>query len=254
MTLAMGHATESTKSDVPDGLSASEESMEQVAHLGPRSSEQPSTNLASERTKDLSQASAPTESDFLPAVKIEHVSTQVHFAPVMSDPVRQIATGVFHAMTDSAHVDSQPQMGETPSFPIKTLLLKLEPENLGTVTLHLRLSGNQLSVRVDVAEPSTLHMLATEHDRLHKSLTTDTCNVERLEIRASAPVADAAPSQRSEESARDGSGFSPRDGASQGQPRARSEQQGRIFSKQGRPDEPLPKESSRRTSVHGLYL
>ena len=76
--------------------------------------------------------------------------------------------------------------------PVKTISVTLEPESLGTVTLRMRLSGNQLSVRVDVAEPATLELIQRDRDRLQKTMTSDNVSIDRLEIRG---AKEAAPVQ-----------------------------------------------------------
>lgn len=118
-------------------------------------------------------------------VAVRSVSSAQHF-PVVADPVRQIATEVTRALEAPAAAAAPDPLVSN----VKTLNVQLEPESLGTVTLRLRLSGNQLSVRVDVAEPATLEMIQRERDRLQKSMTSESVSIDRLEIRA---AQDAAP-------------------------------------------------------------
>jgi chemotaxis protein MotD len=112
-------------------------------------------------------------------VAVRNVSTATHF-PVTADPIRQIANEVTRAVEAPAPTSpTEPQ-----ASPVKTVNVQLEPESLGTVTLRMRLSGDTLSVRVEVAEPATLQMIQRERDRLQKSMATDSVSIDRLEIRA----------------------------------------------------------------------
>ena len=118
------------------------------------------------------------------AVAVKSVAAGQHF-PVVGDPVRQIASDVKQAIeTTAATAAPDP----APSS-VKTLNVQLEPESLGTVTLRMRLSGNQLSIRVDVAEPATLDMIQRDRDRLQKSMTTESVSVDQLEIRSARETA-----------------------------------------------------------------
>ena len=144
--------------------------------------------------------------DDLACLPIEEIHITHHFAPVQADPIRQITSSVVKALQGTDGPSQTPASSQMSDSPIKTLQVKLEPEDLGSVTLRMRLSGNQLSLRVDVAEASTLQMIRNEQDRLHKSLVRDDVQIEKLEIRAAASVSDLAPVSKSEETARHGSG------------------------------------------------
>ncbi len=120
------------------------------------------------------------------AVAVTSVTAGQHF-PVVGDPVRQIASEVKQAI-EATRTTAVP---EPATSSVKTLNVQLEPESLGTVTLRMRLSGNQLSIRVDVAEPATLDMIQRERDRLQKSMTSESVSIDQLEIRSTrepAPV------------------------------------------------------------------
>ena len=112
-------------------------------------------------------------------VAVKSVAAGQHF-PVVGDPVRQIASEVKQVIDVSG-----PSPTPDPAIShVKTLNVQLEPESLGLVTLRMRLSGNQLSVRVDVAEPATLDMIQRERDRLQRSLTSGSVSIDQLEIRS----------------------------------------------------------------------
>ena len=120
------------------------------------------------------------------AVAVTSVAAGQHF-PVVGDPVRQIASDVKQAIETTAATAAP----DPATSSVKTLNVQLEPESLGTVTLRMRLSGNHLSIRVDVAEPATLDMIQRDRDRLQKSMTTESVSVDQLEIRSArepAPV------------------------------------------------------------------
>ncbi len=119
-------------------------------------------------------------------VVLGKVEISNHFA-VVADPVRQIASEVTRAFETPGVAAS----ADPPPDAVKTISVQLEPESLGAVTLRMRLSGSNLQVRVDVAEPATLDLIQRERDRLQKSMTSDHVSIERLEIRAAsgpAPV------------------------------------------------------------------
>ena len=123
------------------------------------------------------------------SVAVRKVATANHF-PVTNDPVRQIAAHVTRALDAPAAPTAVSP--DASAQPVKTISVTLEPESLGTVTLRMRLSGNQLSVRVDVAEPATLELIQRDRDRLQKTMTSDNVSIDRLEIRG---AKEAAPVQ-----------------------------------------------------------
>jgi chemotaxis protein MotD len=203
------------------------------------------------------QHSRRTERDDAPLgqtrnVVIREVTTAQHF-PITADPVRQIANVVTRSLeTPSAGRPADPQ-----TQPVKTISVQLEPESLGSVTLRMRLSGNQLSVRVDVAEPATLDMIQRERDRLQKSMSGDNVTIERLDIRAArepAPVLSGdnanAPKQDMNEPSRNPSGQSA-SGRQSRQDDSRSDLRGESHA--DRRDSARETHSDRRDS-RGLYL
>jgi hypothetical protein len=113
------------------------------------------------------------------SVTVTSVTSGQHF-PVVGDPVRQIASEVKQVI----EATRMTEVAEPVPSSVKTLNVQLEPESLGTVTLRMRLSGNQLSIRVDVAEPATLDMIQRERDRLQKSMTSESVSIDQLEIRS----------------------------------------------------------------------
>lgn len=186
----------------------------------------------------------------LRSVAIHHVASANHF-PV-ADPVRQIATEVKRAVEET----SSPSVSEPGTNPVKTLSVQLEPESLGVVTLRMRLSGDHLSVRVDVAEPATLDLIQRERDRLQKSMATDKVSIDRLEIRAASeptPVAsgDSANAPKQDMNAQ-GQQQSRQQGASQGGESRRdrsSDSRSSRMQKNG-PDHDAPRSDPSR----GVYL
>jgi len=200
-----------------------------------------------------------TTDDDLSLMPIQEIRTTNHFAPVQLDPIRQITNSVVQVLERACAASGTPPSSQIADSPIKTLQVKLEPEDLGSVTLRMRLSGNQLSLRVDVAESSTLQMIRNEQDRLHKSLTRDDVQVEKLEIRAAASVSDLAPIAKSEETARHGVGSgSGGDGQSSALPqgqqqRAKGEGPRRFIQEKNTADEASSLAPSGALS-RGLYL
>lgn len=180
--------------DVADAAQAADDASPSRSSVLPDSKIVPGSTPGEGRGSAGKQGGGDSDAPFRP-VEVRQVSSTTHF-PVVADPVRQIASEVTRALEDPAATPGASALTD-PSAPqpVKTLQVQLEPEALGTVTLRLRLSGNHLSVRVDVAEPATLDMIQREHDRLQKSMTSDHVSIDRLEIR---PLAPSAPVQNSE--------------------------------------------------------
>jgi hypothetical protein len=169
------------------------------------------------------------------SVAVRKVSTANHF-PVTADPVRQIAAHITRAL--DAPATPTAALPDASSQPVKTISVTLEPESLGAVTLRMRLSGNQLSVRVDVAEPATLELIQRDRDRLQKSMTSDNVSIDRLEIRAAkeppavqggdnanAPKQDMnAPGQQSRQQSASPGGEQRSGSRNQSQPQAQQQQ------------------------------
>jgi hypothetical protein len=240
----MPHKGESDALDhLPDGLSEPKAMLMAQTHSG----------------AGVAGADKKSTYDDLPLIPIQEIHTTNHFAPVQLDPIRQITNSVVQALEGPDAAASTPASSQMADSPIKTLQVKLEPENLGSVTLRMRLSGNQLSLRVDVAESSTLQMIRNEQDRLHKSLARDDVQVEKLEIRAAASVSDLAPIAKSEETARYGVGSgSGGDGQSSALPqgqqqRAKGEGPRRFIQEKNTTDEASSLAPSGALS-RGLYL
>lgn len=166
-------------------------------------------------------------------VEIRHVSHATHYS-VPGDPIRQISQNVMSLFGEPDLVPSLPGQNESSSAPLKVLNVLLEPETLGSVTLRMKLSGNQLSIRVEVAEPSTLEMIRQDQERLQQSLKSNEIELERLEIRAATPdVSDSVLHS-------DGSSRSDSDR------RAGSD----IFSGEGKGRDDRPKQDQDRKSPH----
>jgi hypothetical protein len=214
--------------------------------FAPIAGEKPDRNADASRMDQDDNKAAPATRN----VPVGRVTMANHF-PVTADPVRQIATEVMHALDSKSGVAApDPQ-----NAPVKTVSIQLEPESLGAVTLRMRLSGDQLSVRVDVAEPATLDLIQRERDRLQKSMATDTVSIDRLEIRAAgdptpvpsgdnanAPKQDPnAPGQHSRHNATSQGGEPRRN--SRGDPQPRSTQ------KNGQAND-----STRSDNSRGVYL
>jgi chemotaxis protein MotD len=99
-------------------------------------------------------------------VKSVSVETQLAPAPTLSpmqqviDIVQKLATAEgdpANAQTSAAATASPPQ-APTSS---RAMTIVLEPEDLGTVTVTMRMRGGSLDLNLDVANPRTLSMLDT---------------------------------------------------------------------------------------------
>jgi hypothetical protein len=128
-------------------------------------------------------------------MKVTVLSSATYFAPVARlSPVQQIADAVIGAASNlspglSGSAASGPPMAadattlafgaagpdptalpQSAASPIKTLNLQLEPENLGTVTISLNLSGSGLDVQMAASQLSTMNLIEKDKDALSNQL------------------------------------------------------------------------------------
>lgn len=184
---ASGHVSQfSSSSSIFSHLSANDEGEDR--QIEPQGNFQPSAVRQIAQSDTSSNSAGLDNSDlFEPGlVEIRHVSHATHFS-VSGDPIRQISQNVMSLVGGGDLVPALAGQNERSSSPVKVLNVLLEPESLGSVTLRMKLSGNQLSIRVEVAERSTLEMIRQDQDRLQQSLKSNEVELERFEIRAASP-------------------------------------------------------------------
>ena len=76
---------------------------------------------------------------------------------------------------------AEPTPARAPA-PARSMTLQLTPANLGTVTVHLHLSGGGLDVRLSVADPKTLGLISHERDTLTTAIGDQTARLNSLVI------------------------------------------------------------------------
>lgn len=124
-----------------------------------------------------SDAAGESETADLAPIKMSVVTRETHFEPVARlSPVQQIATaigeeldlGVNVALTETAQRADEPTRHS--SGPLKVLHVKLEPEDLGTVVLKMRLVDKSLELEVVASRQETADLLTKDRDLLTRVL------------------------------------------------------------------------------------
>ena len=133
------------------------------------------------------------------AVTVRHVDMQSHY-PVTGEPMSQVASQISaHVAGDVKETAQTPAVAKDPQrLPhsgTKVLNVQLEPESLGTVNVHMKLSGDRLTIELNVAQADTLEMISRSQDSLHKSLAKDNVQIDSLTIRHIAQVDPSAAGQ-----------------------------------------------------------
>jgi len=111
-----------------------------------------------------------------PVVKVAVREQETHFQPVAQPTLLQkivdriapdLATTPAPAITgasDPAHALAGPQ--RVPDAPIRMLTLQLEPPDLGTVTVRMRLTGDAVEVKLSAERQDTTQLLRAERGAL----------------------------------------------------------------------------------------
>lgn len=148
----------------------------------------------------------PTSETGLKASEIVDVESASHFAPAGS-AIQQVATAVRENLGPNlgpnpgpatsapvARLEAVATREATP--PLQVLNLKLQPESLGDVAVHMRLSGETLSMHIKVSDAVTLASFQSGSNKLEDLLKASGYQVDKLTIVAAAPpsAADQAPS------------------------------------------------------------
>jgi flagellar hook-length control protein FliK len=149
---------------------------------------------SSPRQQGDADASAGKRDDFAAstasATSAIDASGGVAMTSATSLPVSGLAdfiAGEAEAMSTPPSADaSSGAAGATPQAPgaskIKELVISLEPENLGQISLRLRLSNGKLSVSIGVANPQTLAAIEDESSAIASRLAGGQQSLESLTI------------------------------------------------------------------------
>lgn len=128
---------------------------------------------------DRATGTAPDEAEMTdaPPIKMSVVTRETHFEPVARlSPVQQIASAVGEELV--AMGEPSPTEGTSPTTepvrhstgPLKVLHVKLEPEDLGSVVLKMRLVDKSLELEVVASRQETADLLAKDRDMLTRML------------------------------------------------------------------------------------
>ncbi len=119
----------------------------------------------------LHEALVPRE-DTPKAIQVSVVGSETHFAPVLDLPVsRQLGEKIIGIADAGQAVAANAEIPfQRPVSSSHILDIRLEPADLGTVTMRLRLSGKSLSVHLDVERSETLQMIDGDQNTLAETL------------------------------------------------------------------------------------
>ncbi|MDT2021141.1 flagellar hook-length control protein FliK [Methylocella sp. CPCC 101449] len=131
--------------------------------------------------------------------EIVDVDSASHFAPAGS-ALQQVATAVRESLGPAPSTPVKPgpeaTVAQETTAPLQVLNLKLQPEALGNVAVHMRLSGDILSMHIKVSDAATLASFQSGSNKLEDLLKASGYQVDKLTIVAAAPTpaTDQAPS------------------------------------------------------------
>lgn len=133
----------------------------------------------------------------LKAGEIVEVESTSHFAPPGS-PMQQVAAAVRDSLggAPGAPVRAGPEAAAAREFTptLQVLNLKLQPESLGNVAVHMRLSGETLTMHIKVSDAATLASFQSGSNKLEDLLKSSGYQVDKVTIVAAPPPADSASS------------------------------------------------------------
>ncbi|WP_027535963.1 flagellar hook-length control protein FliK [Bradyrhizobium sp. WSM3983] len=159
-------------------------------------------------TANVERAAKSAGRDALPeTTKVTVVQQETHLPPVPQfSATQQVANAVVSELKGSpapaapAAADLVRGQNNTPDQPLRILTVNLEPPALGSVTMRLRLVGNEVSVQLAAQRKDTSTMLDQQRDQI------------RDLMQSAGYVADVAPVQHGSLD-----GFQPGSGQSQSQ-------------------------------------
>jgi hypothetical protein len=112
-------------------------------------------------------------------VKVVVLQTETHHAPVVfSSPVAQILDGIRAELTADGEIPLNaptvdPAAAKLSSdAPIRTLLIQLQPADLGTVTVKMSLKDDALELHIEASQHETAQRLHQDQETLLKALRT----------------------------------------------------------------------------------
>jgi hypothetical protein len=136
--------------------------------------------------------------------KITVVSRETHFEPIIrAAPAQQVADAVLSQIVEledstrsSAPADlDQLSLRTKSDGPLKILHLKLEPDNLGEVSIKMRLVGGALELHLEASRTETVEMLMKDKDLLNRLLRTSGYTPDVVTIQASSDSSSSSNQQ-----------------------------------------------------------
>jgi flagellar hook-length control protein FliK len=193
--------------------------------------------------------------------KITMVSRETHFEPVIRiAPAQQVATAIVGELTtlpDDAASRSAPADIDNLSLrtqsngPLKILHIKLEPDNLGEVSVKMRLVGGTLELHLEASRTETLDMLTKDKDVLNRLLRASGYTPDVVTVQAGA---DNSPSQSSTGQQNTGNSNHPSSAHNGAQPDSRRGGGEQAFTRNNIQSSEIPHDEAALTSDRDLYL
>jgi hypothetical protein len=111
-------------------------------------------------------------------VKVVVLQTETHHAPVLfGGPIAQILDGIRAELTDGEIWPNGPTVDPAAAklgsdAPVRTLLIQLQPADLGTVTVKMSLKDDALELHIEASQHETAQRLHQDQETLLKALRT----------------------------------------------------------------------------------
>jgi Flagellar hook-length control protein FliK len=127
--------------------------------------------------------------------KITVISKETHFEPVIrAAPAQQVADAVLGEILSQDDTARAPAAADIDHLslrtqsdgPLKILHIRLEPNNLGEVSIKMRLVGGALELHLEASRTETAEMLLKDKDFLNRILRTSGYAPDVVTIQASA--------------------------------------------------------------------
>jgi chemotaxis protein MotD len=166
IAMQLGHEKATSDTQVSGEMELIEPTSLELENRGP--------STASLPVKDQSLTSV-VASD----VKVVVLQTETHHAPVLfGSPVAQILDGIRAELTADGEIPLNGQSVDPAAAklgsdaPIRTLLIQLQPADLGTVTVKMSLKDDALELHIEASQHETAQRLHQDQETLLKALRT----------------------------------------------------------------------------------
>jgi hypothetical protein len=121
-----------------------------------------------------------------------------HASQPATAPVQQIADTIAARLSAAGTDNARPAPAAAPRpaalQPVKVLIIQLQPADLGTVIVRMRLKADAMDVEVEAGRHATVRLIDADRDTLTSLLRSAGCHVEALTVRAVEPASTAASS------------------------------------------------------------